>query len=110
MGLSEGNKLHAVFWDGRKRLWYTTKIIDAEWIPPKPMSEMLIRPELTPSVLSTPLDTSVATPTSWLVDQQLHEAPSKFKLTPGQLLIVSVIPAVLLIAFVAVSTLYKRIK
>ena len=39
MTISEENKLHAVFWDGRKRLWYTTKTTDAPWLPPENMIE-----------------------------------------------------------------------
>lgn len=38
MAVSAGNQLHVVFWDDRRRLWYTTKTTDAPHIPSIPFA------------------------------------------------------------------------
>ena len=59
MAVSEGNKLHAVFWDDRKRLWYTTKVTEAPWIPPEIMDNEIIQPTQS----QIPTDSPKPTPT-----------------------------------------------
>ncbi len=58
MALGEGNRLHAVFWDGRQRLWYTTRQVEAPAVPTQ--SWWQTRPTLT--VLTTPLPSAEPTP------------------------------------------------
>jgi hypothetical protein len=109
MALSEGNRLHAVFWDDRKRLWYTTKITNAAWIPPETLDNVQIQPALSPNPVDTPLGTLAAEPTKWLVDQQL-DTPSQYKFTPGQVLILSLSPAILLVILIVASRLFKSLR
>jgi hypothetical protein len=44
MTISEGNKLHVVFWDERKTLWYTTKEVSAPAIVATPFVTQLPHP------------------------------------------------------------------
>ncbi len=107
MAVSEGNKLHAVFWDDRTRLWYTTKVTNAPWIAP--VDSKL--PQPTQNLV--PTDSSVIPPTlsatSLPLNQQLGTS-SKFNLNPGQLLILSVAPVILLVLWIAGLIFFKKRK
>jgi hypothetical protein len=58
MTIGNGNRLHAVYWDGRQRLWYTTKQTTAPYVPSLPA---LVEPEA--AVMATPGSTEMP-PTS----------------------------------------------
>jgi hypothetical protein len=107
MTVSEGNKLHAVFWDNRKSLWYTTKVTDASWIPPEIMENELLQPTRSPVPTGSPVITPTLSSTSVPVGQQL-DAPSKFSLNSGQLLILSLSPVILLVFLMAALVFFKK--
>ena len=109
MGVSEGDRLHAVFWDARKRLWYTTKITDASWIPPKTIDNGLIQPAQSPIPTVFPVITPTAHSTSLPADWQIA-AESRFNYSPGQILILSLSPVLLLIVVIAVFRFYKGVR
>ena len=104
--ISEGNKLHAVFWVDRKRLWYTTKSTDAPWIPPMETAghavEQAQNPVQTITATALPVSTAAGLPAS----QQL-DTSRKPNISVGQILILSAVPAVLLIMLV-VALQYKK--
>lgn len=109
LGISEGNKLHAVFWDDRKRLWYTSKLIDAPGIPPQVVETAYTPVEsqpgttLTPSVLPTIQETELPAG---------HELDTTFQnyRNPGQLLMFSILPVILLIIVVGAIKFIQRIR
>jgi hypothetical protein len=109
MTVSEGNKLHAVFWDDRKRLWYTSMVSSASWIPPETLDNVLVQP--TPNL--APTDFSIVTPsintTNFPDGQNLGESP-RFVLNTGQILLLGLVPAILLILLVVVIRFSKTIR
>jgi hypothetical protein len=109
MAVSEGNKLHAVFWDDRKRLWYTTKVTEAPWIPPEIMDNEIIQPTQSQIPTDSPKPTPTINSTTLLADQQL-DAPPRFIISPGQILIFSLLPVILLVILIVVLRFYKRIR
>jgi hypothetical protein len=56
--ISQGNKLHVVFWDSRERLWYMSRQTDAPRSPPLPLPTAVSTPLPTP----TPLPMATVTP------------------------------------------------
>lgn len=109
MAVSEGNKLHAVFWDDRKRLWYTTKVTEASWIPPKIIDTGLIQPVQNPSPNALIVVTPTISSTGLSVEQQ-RNVSSKFSLNPGQILIFSLLPVMLLLVVIVLLQFNKRLK
>jgi hypothetical protein len=110
MAVSEGNKLHAVFWDERKRLWYTTRTTEAPWIPPQiaPTNDLV-------EAVQTPTPIGPAAPTLTPVTLGVPTGPQlgsppKFSLNPGQVLILSVLPVILLIGVVVVLLHSRKIR
>ena len=59
--MSEGNKLHVVFWDGRKRLWYTA--YSDSYLSPEPTKPFLsiVSKEITPVPIAISTSTIVST-------------------------------------------------
>lgn len=108
MAVSEGNKLHAVFWDDRKRLWYTTKVTDAPWIAPEKMENELPQPAQSAAPTSTPVIMPIISPTIAPPVQQQLDASSRFNLNPAQLLILSLSPVILLVLWIAALIFFKK--
>lgn len=107
MAVSEGNQLHAVFWDDRKRLWYTTKLTDAAPIPPKTMDSEVVTPVPSPVALEAPADLT-AIPTVEPVVREPLESPSRFSDNPGQLLLLSVTPVVIFVISILALQYYLK--
>jgi hypothetical protein len=109
--VTEGNRLHAIFWDNRKSIWYSTKVTNADWVTPRPMkyeNELAQSTQVSGPTASTSLTiTPTLRSTSLPVDQQL-DAPPKFTLNPGQLLILSLSPVVVLIFLIVVFSYNKK--
>jgi hypothetical protein len=109
MTISEGNKLHVVFWDDRRRLWYTTKETEAPWLPPKELENISAQPDQTLLPLSTPAIMPTTDPTSIpLLDEQLDDIPER-SIDTGQILAISLFPVVLLVVLIAALKFNKRI-
>jgi hypothetical protein len=111
LALSEGNKLHAVFFDDEKRLWYATKETGASWVPPQKLDNEIIQPVPSP-ILNDQLgvrQTPTIPATSVPADQQMG-APSELNFTPGQILIFSLSPVILLIIVLVGLQFYKRVR
>ena len=106
MTISEGNKIQVVFWDDRKRLWYTTKTTEASWIPPAPID---VQPTPSEILVESPKVTPTSNSTSLLADQQLN-TPQRSVLSPWQNMLLGLLPAILLIIVIAASQVYKKIK
>ena len=98
MTLSEGNRLHVVFWADRHRLWYTTKQVSAPAVPPKPFPTEEISPlKITsPTALPMHTPTPTSTPTAATSLGKVVEEESK-PANPGLSILVSILPVVLLI-------------
>lgn len=109
MGISEGNKLHAVFWDNRKSLWYTTKTTDAPWIAPKKMDEAILQPNQEPVPMPTPVVTLAATSTSIPLEQQFDPSPRLIS-SVEQILTFSLAPVVLLTVLIVVFGFVRKRK
>lgn len=109
MAISEGNKLHAVFWDDRKRLWYTTKVSKASWIPPKLLDQELIQSTPSQIVTELPSVTPTMKSTSLLVDQQIDPQP-RMRLNPAQIIMISLLPVVCLVIWIVVAGFFKKTK
>lgn len=107
MGVSEGNKLHAVFWDDRKRLWYTTKVTDAPWIPPQVIDQEVIQP--TPEQGSTESPNVIPTQeaTSLPAVQQLED-PKTGVINPSQIMLLSLLPVLFLIVLMLAIKSFKK--
>lgn len=104
--ISEGNKLHAVFWVDRKELWYTTSLTDAPWIPPLDFDNNAAQQAQTPLPIVTATVSPVSTSTS-LPTYQPIDTSRKPNIGVGQILMLSSVPAVLLIMFV-IALQYKK--
>ncbi len=44
LAVLQGNQLHVIFWDGRKRLWHTWRTTSAVHVPPTPYAAVLVSP------------------------------------------------------------------
>ena len=109
MTVSEGNKLHAVFWDNRKSLWYTTKITNASWIAPEKIQNDLSQPTQRVASTTTPVIVPTMSPTiEPLVPQS--GVSDRFNLNPAQLLILSLSPVILLILWIVALIFFKKRK
>lgn len=109
LAITRGNRLHVVFETDHKYLWYTSNLLD---LPPLPS----IAPTLPPTARTAPA-LSISTPTALddatvaLQDTDappLFEAPQDRSLSTGSLLIMSVVPALLLVAAVVLIQSQKR--
>lgn len=107
MAVSEGNQLHAVFWDDRKRLWYTTKMTDAAPMPPKTIDTEVVTPVQSP-VASEASAALTAIPTVESVVREPIESPSRSSDNPGQLLLLSVAPVVIFIIGILALQYYQK--
>jgi hypothetical protein len=106
MTVSEGNKLHAVFWDNRKSLWYTTKETNASWIPPKTMESRLNQATQIVPPTKSPIITPTVISRISSVNQQL-DTQQGFSFSTGQLLIISLVPVMLIIVIIIVLSQKK---
>lgn len=105
MALGEGNRLHAVFWDGRQRLWYTTRQVEAPAVAPQPWPQ----PSVDEMVAATPSPSPEPTaqpPTPALapLDMDSPRVQSN-SLAP---VLVGIVPAALLIAGVVMVWTARR--
>ena len=108
MTISEGNKLHVVFWDDRRRLWYTTKETEALWLPPKELENISAQPDQTLLPLSTSAIMPTTDPTGIPLNEQLDDIPER-SIDTGQILAISLFPVVLLVVLIAALKFNKRI-
>jgi hypothetical protein len=109
LGLSEGNKLHAVFWDDRKRLWYTTKIINVPPIPPQATEDGSILPIQNPTSVPSPAVLPTIDSTAVPAGQQL-DGTSRYYFSTGQLLMFSLLPVMLLVIVTVAIKYFQRIR
>jgi hypothetical protein len=108
MTVSEGNKLHAVFWEDRKKLWYTGKVTNALWIPPETIEIESPLPTQGPA----PTDLPVFTPgssTGLPLGQEIEE-PSRVSFNPSQVLFLSLSPVLLVVILIIAISLYQKRK
>lgn len=105
--ITGGNRLIAVFWDDRKRLWYTTKETDAPVISPNPFLTAV--PTATPEPLVTPTPIPTRTPAPRSSSSQDSEATLRLQVSPGPPLAAGLIPtAFLVLGLVAVTVIRQR--
>ena len=94
LALANGNQLHAVFWDDRKRLWHTSMDTGAppsqETLPPLPQPTPVAVAEL-PAAAIEPTAEATATRPAWA-----NEGPGAAAGTPAQPLIMAAMSIVVL--------------
>lgn len=104
MAISEGNKLHVVFWDNRERLWYMTKETAAPGKSPLPF------PTLQPTVTVRPSPTpeATATPHDFSADANFETSPEV--INPALPIFWGILPsiAVLGVAIAAITAINKK--
>lgn len=98
MALSEGNRLHAVFWDGRQRLWYTSRQVEAPAIAPAPFPTSAPTATLMPRPVSEPTVTPTKTP-----PPAMGVSAPKPRRSALQMVLIGVVPAALLTAGVVIA-------
>lgn len=106
MTISQGNKLHVVFWDGRERLWYMTRETAAAGEPVQPFPA----PPPTATPPPTPTPDVTATPDYDFANGSADEARSSEEANPAIPIFLSILPtiAVVGIAIAAVSVINKK--
>jgi hypothetical protein len=111
MALSEGNRLHVIFWEDRKKLWYSTTETNAPWIQPKIMGNELNQPTSNPVSDCTPIivPTSSADVTALPLDQRV-DTSDRATFNPGQVILFSLSPVVLLLIVIVLSQSFKKTK
>ncbi len=107
LAISEGNRLHAVFWEDRKRLWYSTKTTDAFWIPPDVMDDGLTQSTPNPIPNAFPIATPTVSSINLPFYQQLDDS-SWFNFSAGQMLVLSLSPVILLLVAIMVLQFIKK--
>jgi hypothetical protein len=110
MTASEGNRLHAVFWDNRQRLWYTTKQTLSPHVPvvPFPIEVETSAPALSPTTSPTLNPTPHPKPTSAVSWDETIEGNNTFN--PGTPLLVAVMPVALFIGIIMLIRILLRHK
>jgi hypothetical protein len=110
LAISEGNKLHVVFWDDRERLWYMSRQADAPAIPTVPL------PTIEPTPLPTEMPIPTVTPSpdyTFLTNGVENIDTEQFVLPgPGWLIVLGVAPALLLVllTIAAYSAITSRMR
>lgn len=97
--LANGNQLHAVFWDDRARLWYTTMLTGAPPtydVPPTPEAPLAI---MSPTVVATPMveEESTRIPIPSLLDEPTAGSSSG---RPGETVMMATISVLLFVGTV----------
>lgn len=101
MALGEGNRLHVVFWDNRKRLWYTTTRVLAPHVAPVPWPADVLFTDPVPESSAPLSTTSPSEPTqSALLGAATMESPSR---SPGRTLLIGILPAAAVTALALVA-------
>jgi hypothetical protein len=109
LAVSEGNRLHAVFWDNRQRLWYTTKQTNAPFVAPAPFPTEATMITATPT--SAMSEVQQATPIPADSPILTSERESVENTNPGRSIALGIIPAVvILVGFLAVQVVLKKRK
>jgi hypothetical protein len=97
-----------VFWDDRRRLWYTTKETEAPWLPPKEIENVSVQPSQTLLPVGTPAVGPITDPTSTPLNEQLNDIRER-NIDTGQILTISLFPVILLIIIIIVLKFTRRI-
>jgi hypothetical protein len=107
MALSEGNRLHVVYWVDRQNLWYTSRQVNAPWIEPASSSSVTILP---PSTISTPTvstDTLASVP-----ERELLPVPTEIEtlsnIPPLLSLMISLLPVAIFVLGVVLLAIRRR--
>ncbi|MCB0164424.1 MAG: exo-alpha-sialidase [Anaerolineae bacterium] len=98
--VSNGNQLHAVFWDDRQRLWYTSKRLDVPGVPPLPFPTQSIEIQVTPSPQITepsPLPKNTLMPIQPRTTVVTGDESEQFRsYNPAEAIVLGLIPVVIL--------------
>ena len=109
LDVSDGNKLHAVFWDDRKSLWYITKTTNAPRIPPTNVDNENVLSTSNPIFTVTPAIVESLALTGLPLNQEFNSS-SKFILNSNQVLIISLLPVIILVVLIFVLFFIKKLK
>jgi hypothetical protein len=102
MTISTGNKLHIVFWDDKKRLWYTSKETSSYPIPPIPfVTDEPIIPTETAVFAVGPQQEPEITHSADLI----HANPPGSNTNIGQIVLTSLVPVIVIIGLIAIANL-----
>jgi hypothetical protein len=102
MTITIGNKLHVIFWDGRKRLWYTTKETSS---PPLPMIRFETDEPVIPTETVSPAIEPQPKPAITLPADLLDSSQPSSYLGIDRILLASIVPAIVVIGLVAIASL-----
>lgn len=105
LALANGNRLHAVFWDDRARLWHTTMTTGAppthETLPPAPQPTPVVDAGV-PAAVPEPTAEATATRPAWTNEQPVSSAAG-----PARPLLMAVASIAAVIGLVALVRLVK---
>jgi hypothetical protein len=93
IAVSEGNRLHVAYQDDQKRIWYTSRLLDAPTVPARP-----VPPPPAPATMElSPSPTTLAAPRAVRI---IGPADIQAEFNPGAPLLAGVVPSLVLGAIV----------
>jgi hypothetical protein len=106
--VSEGNKLHAVFWDNRESLWYTTGVTNAPAILPEKMKDQFLQSTIRSAATEIPRITPTLISTTQPLDQQIFTQSRTTN--SGRILLLSLASVLLFVVWIVALGFFKKTK